>query len=374
VLCAFVTATIVQEFVRGARVRQEGTGTDLFTALVGLVGRSKRRYGGYIVHLGIVLIFLGFAGGGFKMEEQLLLKPGQQGTVGHFTVRLESVRVTDDGQKQMITGHLKVSDGEKEYAMYPAKWFFRKHEEEPTTEVAIRRSIAEDLYIVMPAFNLQDQSASLHIVINPLVNWIWVGFGVMALGTGIALLPERAYSFALAKLPAEAASTTMALLLVFLLLPTVARAQHVETGQNVPVIARSGLERELQHNLICMCRTCGRQLLSECQCGYAQNMRKELAALVTAGRTRQQVIDFYIAKYGSQEPLAQPIDKGFNRLAWIVPYVLGATGLLMTGFVAVRWTRRATTGQADGGSAPVGNTPVDPALESRLNDELSNLD
>src|SRR4051812_10947752 len=104
VLCAFVTATIVQEFVRGARVRQEGTGTDLFTALVGVVGRSKRRYGGYIVHLGIVLIFFGFAGEGFKMEEQLLLKPGQQGKVGPFTVRLESVRVTDDGQKQMITG------------------------------------------------------------------------------------------------------------------------------------------------------------------------------------------------------------------------------------------------------------------------------
>src|SRR6476469_7709126 len=63
VLCAFVTATIVQEFVRGARVRQEGTGTDLLTAVVGLVGRSKRRYGGYIVHVGIVLAFLGFAGG-----------------------------------------------------------------------------------------------------------------------------------------------------------------------------------------------------------------------------------------------------------------------------------------------------------------------
>ena len=77
--------------VRARRaVRQEGTGTDVFTALVGLVGRNKRRYGGYIVHLGIVLIFLGFAGEGFKREEQVLLKPGQQGTVGCYTVRLES--------------------------------------------------------------------------------------------------------------------------------------------------------------------------------------------------------------------------------------------------------------------------------------------
>jgi cytochrome c-type biogenesis protein CcmF len=374
VMCAFVTATILQEFIRGARVRQEGTGTDLFTALVGVVGRSKRRYGGYIVHLGIVLIFFGFAGEGFKMEEQVLLKPGQQGTVGPFTVRLDTVRVTDDGQKQMITGHLRVTEGGREFAMYPAKWFFRKHEEEPTTEVAIRRGITEDLYIVMPAFDLQDQSASLHIVVNPLVNWIWFGFAVMAIGTAIALLPERAYSFALAKLPAEAASTTTALLLVVLLLPAVARAQHVETGQNVPVIARSGLERELQQNLICMCGTCGRQLLSQCQCAYAQNMRAELAKLVTAGRTREQVIEHYIAKYGSQEPLAQPIDEGFNRLAWAVPYMLGATGLLVTGLVAVRWTRRGATARAADASATNRNAPADPALESRLNDELSNLD
>ncbi len=374
VMCAFVTATILQEFVRGARVRQEGTGTDLFTALVGVVGRSKRRYGGYIVHLGIVLIFFGFAGEGFKMEEQVLLKPGQQGTVGPFSVRLESVRVTDDGQKQMITGHLKVSEGSNEFGMYPAKWFFRKHEEEPTTEVAIRRGITEDVYIVMPAFDLQDQSASLHIVVNPLVNWIWFGFAVMALGTGIALLPERAYSFALAKLPAEAASTTTVLLVLVLLLPAVAHAQHVETGQTVPVIARSGLERDLQQNLICMCGTCGRQLLSQCQCGYARNMRAELAQLVTEGRTRERIIAYYIAKYGSQEPLAQPIDEGFNRLAWAVPYLLGATGLLVTGLVAVRWTRRGETARAAAASAADRDEPVDPTLESRLNDELSNLD
>ena len=80
--------------------------------------------------------------------------------------------------------------------MYPAKWYFRKHEEEPTTEVGIRRTFAEDLYIVMPAFELQDQTASVEVHINPLVNWVWFGFGIMAIGTGIALLPERAFSFA----------------------------------------------------------------------------------------------------------------------------------------------------------------------------------
>ena len=78
-LCAFVTTTIVQEFVRGAAVRQRATGTDLFTALVGLFARSRRRYGGYIVHLGIVLMFLGFAGKRLRARrDRSLLKPGQQ--------------------------------------------------------------------------------------------------------------------------------------------------------------------------------------------------------------------------------------------------------------------------------------------------------
>ena len=74
--------------------------------MIGLVGRSRRRYGGYIVHVGIVLMFLGFAGQGFKQEEQVLLKLGQQATVGRFTVRHDALRVTSDAQKQMITGHV----------------------------------------------------------------------------------------------------------------------------------------------------------------------------------------------------------------------------------------------------------------------------
>ena len=88
------------------------------------------------------------------------------------------MRVTDDGQKQMITGHLTVfRDGKEIDKAYPGKWFYRGHEQEPVSQVAIRRSAAEDLYIVMPGFDLQDQSVTLQVVINPLVDWIWVGFG-----------------------------------------------------------------------------------------------------------------------------------------------------------------------------------------------------
>ncbi len=184
-LCAMVLTTIVQEFVRGAQVRREATGTDILTALIGLVGRSKRRYGGYVVHVGIVLMFLGFAGEGFRQEEQALMKVGEQLTVGHFAIRHDALRVTNDSQKQMVTGHVSVfEDGKPAGSLEPAKWYFNKREEEPTTEVAIRRAITEDLYVVLAGFDASAQTATYTVTINPLVNWIWFGFGIMALGTG----------------------------------------------------------------------------------------------------------------------------------------------------------------------------------------------
>ena len=90
-LCAFVGGTIAAGVhPRRARAARR-TGSDIFTALVGLVARARRRYGGYIVHLGIVLMFLGFAGQGYKLEENMKLNPGQQGTVGRFTVRQDAI-------------------------------------------------------------------------------------------------------------------------------------------------------------------------------------------------------------------------------------------------------------------------------------------
>src|SRR6476646_2647135 len=103
----------------------------------------------------------------------------------------------------MITGHVTVlRDGKEIAQMTPARWFFAKHEDQPTTEVAIRRAPGEDVYIVLAAYEVETQNATYAVTINPLVNWIWLGFGVLAFGTGIALLPERAFLFAAAKVPA----------------------------------------------------------------------------------------------------------------------------------------------------------------------------
>jgi cytochrome c-type biogenesis protein CcmF len=366
-LCGFVMGTIGQEFLRGAQVRRGATGTDIITAMIGLVGRSKRRYGGYIVHVGIVLMFLGFAGEGFKREEQVLLKPGQQSTVGHFTVRHDALRVTTDRQKQMITGHVSVfEDGKAIGTMQPAKWFFNKREQEPTTEVAIRRAPSEDLYIVLAGYDVASQSATYAITINPLVNWIWFGFGIMALGSIIALLPETAYAFATARIPANAATTS--LLLLALVLPAGVQAQ---TAQSVAPEPRSELRRQLEGDIMC---TCGcRAPMNDCQmgptCHGLQEQNARLDKFLAAGMNRDEVRAAFVAAFGSQDVLTAPIDKGFNRLAWLFPYLLGTSGAVAAAFVAFRWSRRA-----DEPASNAADMHDNPELRARLDDELRDLD
>jgi cytochrome c-type biogenesis protein CcmF len=364
-LCAFVGTTILQEFIRGAQVRRGASGSDIFTALVGLVARQQRRYGGYIVHVGIVLMFLGFAGQGYKLEENMKLNPGEKGTVGRFTVRHDSISVTSDDQKQMITGHVTVFQGDKMIAeMTPARWFFAKHEDQPTTEVAIRRAAGEDVYIVLAGYEVGTQNATYAVTINPLVKWIWLGFGVLAIGTGIALLPERAFALAGARVPDATVTTT--LLLLMLLLPGVARAQTV--------VSRSELRKQLEGDIMCTCGGC-KAPMNNCPMGGSCHGLKEqsdkLDRYLAQGMTREQVRAAFVADHGGQDVLTAPLDEGFNRLAWALPYVAGATGAALVGLVAFRWTRRHDNVPPAG---TVADAPVEDALAARLDDELRDLD
>jgi cytochrome c-type biogenesis protein CcmH/NrfF len=190
----------------------------------------------------------------------------------------------------------------------------------------------------------------------------------MAIGTFVALLPERAFAFATTRVPAGAATTLMVLILLSVASVGL-RAQHVESAQTVAVIPVSPLERSLQSEIVCMCGTCGRKRIGECTCSKAAEMREELAGLVAKGMTNDQIIDFYVNKYGSQEVLASPIDKGFNRLAWLFPYFAGGLGVVAIGGLALRWTRRGASGRADDVTSKAA-----PELESRLDDELRDLD
>jgi cytochrome c-type biogenesis protein CcmH/NrfF len=196
------------------------------------------------------------------------------------------------------------------------------------------------------------------------------------LGTGIALLPERAYSFALAKLPAEAATGTVALLFAMLVFGgTSLSAQAGMGGPADPNIqsshyARNDFERQMQHEIVCTCGSCGHQTIAECRkdpCGTSHELRSELAALIDEGKNHDEIIQTLIARHGGEEMLGAPIDKGFSRLAWLFPYLIGATSAVAVGVAAVRWTRKPD---------PATDAPasIDSALEERIDDELRDLD
>jgi cytochrome c-type biogenesis protein CcmH/NrfF len=138
---------------------------------------------------------------------------------------------------------------------------------------------------------------------------------------------------------------------------------------HVEVAPRTPLEKQLQREIVCICGTCGHQNLAECKkdpCATSIAMRAELSTLIKENKSHDEIIDWFIAKYGSQEVLGAPIDKGFNRLAWLFPYLVGATSAIAVGFVAVKWTRKPET--------PTEAAPLDAALEERIDDELRDLD
>jgi cytochrome c-type biogenesis protein CcmF len=386
--CAFVTVTITQEFVRGVAIRRRNTGSDSVSALMGMVLRGKRRYGGYIVHVGIVLMFLGFAGTAYQKESEFHLSPGQQETIGRYTLKFDRLAHEEDRQKEMVTGEITVVvDGKVIDHLRPAKWFFRNHESEPTTEVAIRRSPAEDLYITLGNYDLAEGNVAIKAVVNPVVDWIWFGFMLLALGTGVAMLPESVLERLTVRVGARSGSssaTGAAGLLLFLAaglagMGTLAYAPPVRAGgmgtTSADAPSPQGVDENwLVRNIICQCGSCRHNLI-ECAsegCGHATQDRIAIHNLLGEGKTRDDVVQFFIRKYGSQIALASPLDEGFNRLIWALPYTLGVLGAVGLGFGAYRLSRRPKPAAAGGPSAPVASADLD--LQDKLDDELRNLD
>jgi cytochrome c-type biogenesis protein CcmF len=190
-LCAFVAASIVGEFYKGARTRMKTSKETFFPAVYNLTMRNTRRYGGYIVHFGIVLMFVGFAGQAFRFETQGLMGPGDLLRAGDYMFRCESI---DTGQKanyQYETVSLSVTkDGRALGVMKPQKRFFIA-EQEPLSHVALKTNLARDLYVVMAGMDQDSGKAIIHVIINPLVQWVWIGGMIVLLGTILALIPSR---------------------------------------------------------------------------------------------------------------------------------------------------------------------------------------
>ncbi|MDE3178391.1 MAG: heme lyase CcmF/NrfE family subunit, partial [Acidobacteriota bacterium] len=190
-LGTFVAVSIVGEFYKGARTRQKGTGENFFLALFNLSARNTRRYGGYIIHLGIVLIFVGLAGLVFQTHTKTLMQDGDILQAGNYLLRCDSLSGGDTPNYSYQDAVLTVlKDGKAFTTVRPQRRFY-KASQQPVSHVAIRRSLVEDLYVVLSGQDPATGKAVIEVFVNPLVIWVWIGGIVMVLGTLIALIPSR---------------------------------------------------------------------------------------------------------------------------------------------------------------------------------------
>jgi cytochrome c-type biogenesis protein CcmF len=175
-LCAFTTAAVISEFVVGSRAYRRNSSWG--PALVQTVRRNRRRYGGYIVHLGVLLIVIGFAGNAFKVERQASLGPGDTMSVGAYTLTYNGLRTAETPEKQIFVAPITVTRGGDEIGGATPERNLHTAQNQWQSEVAIRTNPVEDLYIVVTSFD-QDGSAVIRSFVNPLTWWIWAGAVVM---------------------------------------------------------------------------------------------------------------------------------------------------------------------------------------------------
>ena len=197
-LSVFVLTTISLEFARGIRSRITVHKENPLTAFWRLLRKNRSRYGGYIVHVGIVFMFIGFTGHAFDIEKEFGLKKDETNHLGGYTFVLQNIREEERPNHYAWIADLHVSDasGKEIVMLHPEKriYFHRNPDPErrqPHSELDIYSTMKQDIYSIFNSVDLENGVAYLKIMINPLVNWVWFGGFIFVLGTLVALWPPK---------------------------------------------------------------------------------------------------------------------------------------------------------------------------------------
>jgi cytochrome c-type biogenesis protein CcmF len=187
-LAAFVSGTIFQEYARAIRARVRN-GEGPLRAVATLLRRNQRRYGGYVVHLGVVFIFIGIAGAAFNQERLENIAPGQSVEIADYRLEYLTARPIPKQHYGGAVARIALYRGEQPLAvMTPEKRMYWM-EQQPSSIPSIHSTISEDLYVILTAVE-PDGSATVKVYRNPLVNWIWIGGYTFVLGTLLILWPH----------------------------------------------------------------------------------------------------------------------------------------------------------------------------------------
>jgi cytochrome c-type biogenesis protein CcmF len=191
-LSVLVALTVISEFVRGGRVIGRHTGQNLFASMVQLAHRNTRRYGGYIVHFGVIVVMIGFAGSVFNQDKEQEMGFGDKMTIGPYTLVCQSYTQDDNPNYGSEWAVMNVFKGGKQIATLNPERRFYKASQQTSTMVANRSTPQEDLYVVYEGQNLDTGRPIIKVHLNPLVMWIWIGVWIIIAGTVVALIPNAA--------------------------------------------------------------------------------------------------------------------------------------------------------------------------------------
>ncbi|HEV8585671.1 MAG TPA: heme lyase CcmF/NrfE family subunit [Methylomirabilota bacterium] len=190
-LTLFTAATIAVDVVRATRARLRA-GERFPGALGALLLRHNRRYGGFVVHLGILVVAIGVTGSqAWSVQTETTLKRGETANLAGYRVRFDGLAASEESNHFKVTGTFTVAEGRGAGAvLQPAKKFYPQ-EQSPIADVDYRLGFLEDLYMVLGDFARDGSQATVRMQVNRLVSWIWIGGAILTLGTLLALVPER---------------------------------------------------------------------------------------------------------------------------------------------------------------------------------------
>jgi cytochrome c-type biogenesis protein CcmF len=189
-LATMVTITILNEFYRAGRARMRSTGDNFLKSVLGVLSINRRRYGGYIVHFGFVLLVIGFTGQAFTTEGYGEVNPGDKFVVGDYEFECEAIEEIEDPNWIGLKAVLNVTKNGREFATLEPEKRYYMASEQPTSEVRIESGLREDVYVVFAGVNEDDNRTIIQVWINPLVAWVWIGGIILAAGTLYTMLPN----------------------------------------------------------------------------------------------------------------------------------------------------------------------------------------
>jgi cytochrome c-type biogenesis protein CcmF len=191
-LCAFVAIASLLQFFRDLRSHSQASDGNRIAAFLSTLGRRSRRYGAYIVHLGIVSVTIGIVGSSaLKTEGRITLQPGSTRAIGSYTIRYDDLSYRPEPGMDVATACLTILRGDTEVVALRPQHQFHHGTQQAVSNAAIHSTFREDLSVILAGWEKSTQTISLQVVVSPLIAWVWIGGAILFFGTVVAVRPGR---------------------------------------------------------------------------------------------------------------------------------------------------------------------------------------